>query len=214
MSALKNDKFMRVLLMFDVPTKTKKEQKYATKFRNELIKLGFFMMQFSVYMRICKGISSAKSVVTNVKMILPPFGNVRALIITEKQFDNMQILLGSAGFNERVNDDKNVSLFEFDEKIGDYRYTNDGLSGQSEGEESENTENMVFGDKNKRDKSEKIVLRNESSYDEGKNSAFDDESRQENTENKSLNDKNVPQGKTNANGVKKKKADEPSLFEF
>lgn len=27
------DKFMRVLLMFDVPTKSKKEQKLASKFR-------------------------------------------------------------------------------------------------------------------------------------------------------------------------------------
>lgn len=34
------DKFMRVLLMFDVPTKSKKEQKLASKFRNNLIKLG------------------------------------------------------------------------------------------------------------------------------------------------------------------------------
>lgn len=122
MLALRDDKFMRVLLMFDIPTKSKKEQKYATKFRNELIKQGFFMMQFSVYMRICKGISAAKSAVERVRGILPPLGNVRTLIITEKQFDNMQILLGSAGFNERVNDDKNVALFEFDEKIGDYRY--------------------------------------------------------------------------------------------
>lgn len=124
MLALKNDKFMRVLLMFDVPTKTKKEQKHATKFRNELIKLGFFMLQFSVYMKICKGISAAQSAVNRVRKILPPFGNVRVLIITEKQFDNMQILLGSPSFNERVNDDKNLVLFEFDEKIGDYRYAN------------------------------------------------------------------------------------------
>lgn len=122
MLALRDDKFMRVLLMFDIPTKSKKEQKYATRFRNELIKLGFFMMQFSVYMRICKGVSSANAVISRVQGILPPLGNVRTLIITEKQFDNMQILLGSAGFNERVNDDKNLVLFEFDEKIGDYRY--------------------------------------------------------------------------------------------
>ena len=73
-------------------------------------------------MRICKGIVSAKSAVERVRGILPPLGNVRALIITEKQFDNMQILLGSAGFNERMNDDKNLVLFAFDEKIGDYRY--------------------------------------------------------------------------------------------
>ena len=122
MLALRDDKFMRVLLMFDIPTKSKKEQKYATRFRNELIKQGFFMMQFSVYMRICKGISAAKSAVERVRGILPPLGNVRTLIITEKQFDNMQILLGSAGFNERMNDDKNLVLFAFDEKIGDYRY--------------------------------------------------------------------------------------------
>ena len=132
MLTLRDDKFMRVLLMFDIPVKSKKEQKYATKFRNELIKQGFFMMQFSVYMRICKGIVSAKSAVERVRGILPPLGNVRALIITEKQFDNMQILLGSAGFNERVNDDKNLVLFAFDEKMGDYRYMSEGADEPNE----------------------------------------------------------------------------------
>lgn len=131
MLALRDDKFMRVLLMFDIPTKSKKEQKYATRFRNELIKQGFFMMQFSVYMRICKGISAAKSAVERVRGILPPLGNVRTLIITAKQFDNMQILLGSAGFNERMNDDKNLVLFAFDEKIGDYRYLSEGVRDNS-----------------------------------------------------------------------------------
>lgn len=96
---------MRILLMFDVPTKTKKEQKQATRFRNELIKLGFFMMQFSVYMKICKGLSSAKSSLNAVKKVLPPYGNVRALIITERQFDNIEILLGNPSFNENVNED-------------------------------------------------------------------------------------------------------------
>ena len=142
MLALRDDKFMRVLLMFDIPTKSKKEQKYATKFRNELIKQGFFMMQFSVYMRICKGISAAKSAVERVRGILPPLGNVRTLIITEKQFDNMQILLGSAGFNERMNDDKNLVLFAFDEKIGDYRYLSEGVrdnSAESSGESNVET---------------------------------------------------------------------------
>lgn len=181
MSALKNDKFMRVLLMFDVPTKTKKEQKSATKFRNELIKLGFFMMQFSVYMRICKGISAAKSVVERVRWVLPPLGNVRALIITEKQFDNMQILLGSAGFNERVNDDKNVALFEFDEKIGDYRYMSEGLSGENSANSAENENSN-----------------NEASR--GENSVF--------------SDKNTHKNKISSDKAKKKKVDEPSLFEF
>ncbi|EAK6674698.1 TPA: CRISPR-associated endonuclease Cas2, partial [Campylobacter jejuni] len=108
------DKFMRVLLMFDVPTKSKKEQKLASKFRNNLIKLGYFMLQFSVYMRICKGLSSAKSSIENVKKILPPYGNVRALIITEKQFDKMELLLGGIVFNEKVNNETNLTLFDID----------------------------------------------------------------------------------------------------
>lgn len=71
--------------------------------------------------------------ISRVRGILPPLGNVRALIITEKQFDNMQILLGSAGFNESVNDDKNLVLFAFDEKIGDYRYLGNGQGECDEG---------------------------------------------------------------------------------
>lgn len=133
------DKFMRVLLMFDMPTKTKKEQKHATKFRNNLIKLGYFMMQFSVYMRICKGLSSAKASINAVKMILPPQGNVRVLIITEKQFDAMEILLGNASFNERINAKQNLVLFNFDEKLGDYAYKES--SQKSKDTESGDTEN-------------------------------------------------------------------------
>ena len=110
------DKFMRVLLMFDVPTKSKKEQKLASKFRNNLIKLGYFMLQFSVYMRICKGLSSAKR-------ILPPYGNVRALIITEKQFDKMELLLGGIVFNEKVNNETNLTLFDIDSH-GEFKYKN------------------------------------------------------------------------------------------
>ena len=113
------DKFMRVLVMFDLPTKTKKDRQIGTKFRNNLIKLGFFMMQFSVYMRICKGSASAKAAINNVRKFVPPRGSIRCLIITEKQFDSMEILLGSESFNEQMNNQKNLTLFSFDEKMED-----------------------------------------------------------------------------------------------
>ena len=76
-------------------------------------------------MRICKGASSAKASINSVRRILPPRGNVRTIIITEKQFDNMEILLGNPSYNESVNDDKSVALFSFDEKTGDYIYNVD-----------------------------------------------------------------------------------------
>ncbi|MCC8278081.1 CRISPR-associated endonuclease Cas2 [Campylobacter sp. VicNov18] len=115
---------MRILLMFDMPTKTKQEQKNTNKFRTSLIKLGFFMMQFSVYMKICKGIASTKTTIKSVEKILPPYGNIRVLTITEKQFDNMQILLGGVSFDEKMNDEKNLVLFEYDEKSQEFKYHN------------------------------------------------------------------------------------------
>lgn len=102
---------MRVLVMFDVPTKTKDDRKRATKFRNELIKRGFMMMQFSVYMRIVRGITSAKAHANRLKSILPPHGNIRALILTEKQFDRMIILLGND--SEQIKKSKPVQLTLF-----------------------------------------------------------------------------------------------------
>lgn len=88
------EQFMRILVMFDIPVKTKEQVKKANMFRKQLIKRGFFMVQFSVYMRIVRGITSAKTHVERLRGILPSNGNIRAIIITEKQFDNMIILLG------------------------------------------------------------------------------------------------------------------------
>ena len=69
-----------------------------------------------------QGVKLSKKLSKCCKKVLPPYGNVRALIITEKQFDNIEILLGNPSFNENVNEDKNLVLFDFDENAGDYRY--------------------------------------------------------------------------------------------
>lgn len=105
------EKYMRAIVMFDVPTKTKEDIKAATKFRNLLIKRGFFMLQYSVYMRICKGISSANSSIQNLKNIVPPKGNIRALIVTEKQFDDIKLILGNYSYQEIKAKPQQLTLF-------------------------------------------------------------------------------------------------------
>ena len=45
-------RFMRVLVMFDLPTETAENRRNYTKFRKYLIKSGFMMMQQSVYVRL------------------------------------------------------------------------------------------------------------------------------------------------------------------
>ena len=42
---------MWVLVFFDLPTETKTERRAAGQFRKKLIKDGFAMFQFSIYMR-------------------------------------------------------------------------------------------------------------------------------------------------------------------
>ena len=105
------EKFMRVLVMFDLPTNTKKDRKNSAKFRKRLIKAGFMMLQFSVYMRICKGATSANNHIDKLYLILPPKGHIRALMLTEKQFDNMRLLLGVRSENEKANAPKQLTLF-------------------------------------------------------------------------------------------------------
>ena len=67
---------MRMIVFFDLPVQTKTERRHATAFRNFLLKDGYHMLQFSVYARVCNG-------------------NIRLLVVTEKQYQSIQILLGN-----------------------------------------------------------------------------------------------------------------------
>ncbi len=105
------EKFMRVLVMFDMPTNTKEDRKNCMKFRQSLIKEGFMMLQYSVYMRICKGVANANSHLDRLDLILPPKGHIRALLLTERQFDNMRLLLGKRSECEKSNKPRQLTLF-------------------------------------------------------------------------------------------------------
>ena len=52
------NKFMRMLVFFDLPVVTAKEKKDAAKFRKFLLKDGYHMVQWSVYSRICNGMDA------------------------------------------------------------------------------------------------------------------------------------------------------------
>ena len=86
--------FMRLLVMFDLPVTTPEERRAASKFRQFLLKDGYYMMQFSVYIRTCNGKENADAHLARLKYQLPARGSVRSLFITEKQYEAMQILCG------------------------------------------------------------------------------------------------------------------------
>ncbi len=95
---------MRSILFFDLPMVTDKNVRTYTKFRKELIKLGYTMIQNSVYVKVLNGKVVSNTHLKKLKQITPSNGNVRVLILTEKQFEDMKILSGSRTHNEELND--------------------------------------------------------------------------------------------------------------
>lgn len=95
-------RFMRLIVFFDLPTTTKKDKKAYAKFRKFLIDNGFMMIQFSVYVRICKGADTVQTHETHLEKNIPPKGNVRALVITNAQYERIKILLGTEKYEEKI----------------------------------------------------------------------------------------------------------------
>lgn len=84
-------RIMWVMVFFDLPTETKKERKSAALFRKRLIEDGFVMFQFSIYMRHCPSHETADTHIRRVKSLLPEYGQIGILCITDKQFGTMEI---------------------------------------------------------------------------------------------------------------------------
>lgn len=85
---------MWVIAMFDLPTDTPAERRAYTKFRKTLLEDGFTMMQYSVYTRHCASIENAEVHANRMGQAVPAEGEVRFLIITDKQFSRIRIFTG------------------------------------------------------------------------------------------------------------------------
>ncbi|MCQ2271657.1 MAG: CRISPR-associated endonuclease Cas2 [Bacteroidales bacterium] len=87
-------RIMWVLVFFDLPTETKKDRKNAADFRKRLIKDGFNMFQFSIYVRHCPSMENADVHINRVKKSLPEYGHVGIMSITDRQFGNIELFVG------------------------------------------------------------------------------------------------------------------------
>lgn len=93
---------MRILCMFDLPMETKKQQRQYRYFRKNLLQNGFSMLQYSVYYRIVPNRSAGNKFETLIRKSLPSSGNVRLLYVSEKQFDDMKLLVGQKTIQEQT----------------------------------------------------------------------------------------------------------------
>ena len=84
-------RIMWVLVLFDLPTETKKERKAYANFRKRIMADGFTMFQFSIYLRHCPSRENAEVHIKRVKSFMPELGDIGILCITDKQFGDMEI---------------------------------------------------------------------------------------------------------------------------
>jgi CRISPR-associated protein Cas2 len=85
-------KIMWLFVLFDLPTLTKEHRKLHTRFRKNLEKMGFSRAQFSVYINHYASEDATLSIQKRVQNMLPPEGNVRLLLVTDRQFGKMLVL--------------------------------------------------------------------------------------------------------------------------
>ena len=89
-------RFMRMIVMFDLPSESAEEKRNYRKFRKALITNGFYMMQESVYSKIVLNATAASSVQENVRKHKTSGGIIEMLLVTERQFERMEIVVGEA----------------------------------------------------------------------------------------------------------------------
>ena len=102
-------RFMRMMIFFDLPTETPTDRKNYRRFRKTLIKNGFIMMQESVYCKLLITPSAADAVAKVIRAGKPPSGIVQMLTVTEKQFSEMEYIVG-ANHSEVISSDERLVM--------------------------------------------------------------------------------------------------------
>lgn len=103
-------RYMRILVMFDLPVGTESERKNYRLFRKYLIKSGFLMLQESVYCKIAQNTTVADAIIANVRKNRPDDGLVQVLKITEKQYSRMEYIVGESKADVLDSDERLVVL--------------------------------------------------------------------------------------------------------
>lgn len=86
---------MRTIVFFDLPNIYSQDKRNYNIFRKYLIKEGFIMMQESVYSKITLNSQQSQALVERIKRKAPKKGIIQLLTITEKQYSQIQYIIGT-----------------------------------------------------------------------------------------------------------------------
>ena len=86
---------MRTIIFFDLPNVYTIDKRNYNRFRKYLFKEGFIMLQESVYSKISLNNQQSDALIQRIKKNSPRKGVIQLLTITEKQYSNIQYILGN-----------------------------------------------------------------------------------------------------------------------
>lgn len=85
---------MRTMVFFDLPNIYAKDKRNYLKFRKYLINEGFIMMQESVYSKLVLNSQQSDLLIERLRKNAPKKGLIQVLTITEKQYSQIEFIVG------------------------------------------------------------------------------------------------------------------------
>lgn len=101
------DRCMRTIVFFDLPNIYAKDRRNYLKFRKFLINEGFIMMQESVYSKIVLNSQQSELILQKIRKKSPGKGLIQVLTITEKQYAQIEYIIG----------EKNTKIIDSEDRL-------------------------------------------------------------------------------------------------
>lgn len=101
---------MRTMVFFDLPNIYAKDKKNYLKFRKYLLNEGFIMMQESVYSKIVMNSQQSELLLDRLRKKAPKKGLIQVLTITEKQYSQIEYIIGEHNSKIIDNEDRLIVL--------------------------------------------------------------------------------------------------------
>ncbi|MGH9403180.1 MAG: CRISPR-associated endonuclease Cas2 [Terriglobia bacterium] len=92
--AISGYRAMWLFAMFDLPVDEKELRREYAQFRKALLREGFTMLQYSVYVHYVRSEETEETLRRKVHIALPSHGQVRLISVTDRQFEKMEIYVG------------------------------------------------------------------------------------------------------------------------
>ncbi len=104
------DRVMRTMVFFDLPNVYLRDKKNYIKFRKYLINEGFIMMQESVYSKIVLNSQQSGLLINRIRKNAPKKGIIQVMTITEKQYSQIEYIIGETQSKIIDTEDKLIVL--------------------------------------------------------------------------------------------------------